>query len=126
MATNNVIQFKKTNIENKAPADLSIGEIAINYHDGNIYYKNSANNIAQMKRLDARLNEIDVASMTYNIGGDLDTVVYVTGNKIVLHYTSGDLTSVDYYSVDGVTKLFTQTLSYNINGDVQSTTWSAA
>lgn len=122
----NTIQLKRTNVENKAPTTLEHGELAVNYHDGNIYYKDNANNIAEMKRLDSRLNEIDVTNMTYNGGGDLTEVTYATGNKIVLNYTTGDLTSVDYYAVDGLTHLFTQTLTYDGGGNVQTTTWSAA
>lgn len=122
----NVIKLKRSDTENKAPAALEVGEIAINYHDGTLYYKNTAGSIKEMKRLDARLNELDATSMTYNSSGDLETVVYTTGNKIALNYTNGDLTSVDYYSVDGITKLFIQTLTYNANGDVQSTSWSAS
>lgn len=124
----NTIQFKKSGVENKKPTDLALGEIAINYHDGNIYYKNSANGIAEMKRMDERLNATDVSAMTYNsISGDLETVTYVTGNKLVLHYdVDGDLSYVDYFAIDGLTKLFTQTLTYNVNKDLIGTVWSAA
>jgi hypothetical protein len=126
MATNNTIQLKKSNVENKAPTSLEYGEIALNYHDGNFYYKNTSDQIAEFKRLDTRLNETDVSNMTYNVDGDLSEVLYVTGNKIVLSYTNGDLTSVDYYGVDSTTHLFTQTLNYDVDGNVQSTSWSVA
>lgn len=123
----NTILLKKSGVENKKPSDLALGEIALNYHDGNIYFKDGSNNIAEMKRLDERLNATDVASMTYDpITTDLSTVTYVTGNKIALHYdVDGDLSYVDYYGVDGTTKLFTQTLTYNGSKDLIGTTWSA-
>ncbi len=124
----NKILLKKSNVENKKPLDLDHGEIALNYRDGNIYYKNTANDIVEMKRLDERLNATDVSSMTYSqTTGDLETVTYVTGNKTILIYDGqGDLDHVDYYGVDGVTKLFTQTLIYDGSKNLTSTTWSAA
>lgn len=124
----NVIQLKKSGVENKKPTDLALGEVALNYHDGNIYYKDSNDNIAEMKRLDARLNETDVSSMTYDPATeDLTAVTYATGNVITLNYdVDGDLDYVDYYGVDGLTKLFTQTLTYDVNKNLIGTTWSAA
>ena len=124
----NKILLKKSNVENKKPLDLDHGEIALNYRDGNIYYKNTANDIVEMKRLDERLNVTDVSQVLYSQAtGDLESVTYVTGNKIVLFYDSdGDLHHVDYFGIDGVTKLFTQTLLYDGNKNLTSTTWSAA
>lgn len=124
----NIIKLKKSNIENKAPlgADLEYGEIALNYRDGNIYYKNSADEIAEMKRLDARLDEMNITSMIYD-GSDLLThIVYESGNKVIFNYTAGVVTSIEYYGTDGLTLLFTQTINYNVNGLITSTTWSAA
>lgn len=125
---NNILKFKKSNVENKKPTSLEYGEIALNYKDGNIYYKNSSDEIAEMKRLDTRLNETDVSSMIYDlITDDLTEVIYVTGNKISLIYDiDGDLSYVDYYATDGSTKLFTQTLSYDLNKNLIGTDWSAA
>lgn len=124
----NKILLKKSNVENKKPLDLDHGEIALNYRDGNIYYKNTANSIVEMKRLDERLNATDVSQMLYSqTTGDLESVTYVTGNKIVLFYDSdGDLHHVDYFGTDGTTKLFTQTLLYDGNKNLTSTTWSVA
>jgi len=122
------IKIKKSNVENKKPDNLEIGELALNYHDGNIYYKNSDNAIAEMKRLDARLDEMDVTNMSYNeTTDDLIEVTYVSGNKIKLYYDEdGDLDYVDYFATNGSTHLFTQTLSYDENKNLIGTTWSAA
>jgi hypothetical protein len=124
----NKILLKKSNVENKKPLDLDHGEIALNYRDGNIYYKNTSDAIVEMKRLDERLNATDVSSMVYSpTTGDLTSVTYVTGNKIVLAYdVDGDLSYVDYFATNGTTKLFTQTLTYNVNKDLIGTIWSAA
>ena len=122
----NTILHKRSSVEEKKPQSsaLELGELAINLHDGNIYLKKSDNTIAEMKRLDERLNATDVTEMTYNLDGDLTVVTYVTGNKTILNYTNGDLTSVDYYATDSSTHLFTQTLNYNLNGDLLSTEWA--
>jgi hypothetical protein len=124
----NTLKLKNSNVENKSPADLEYGEIALNYKDGNIYYKNVNNDISEMKRLDSRLNEIDVTSMTYDpTTEDLTVVVYASGNKIELFYdVDGDLEYVDYYAVDTATKLFTQALSYDGSKNLIGTIWSVA
>lgn len=134
----NIIQLKKSGVENKKPTDLAVGEIALNYHDGNIYYKDSDLNIAEMKRLDERLNATDVQQMYYDSAtDDLKSVFYVTGNSIILFYdVDGDLDHVDYYATNSTldvngdyssgTKLFTQSLTYDVNKNLVGTTWSAA
>jgi hypothetical protein len=134
----NIIKLKKSAVENRKPTDLELGEIALNYHDGNIYYKDSDANIAEMKRLDERLNATDVQQMYYDsVTDDLKSVFYVTGNAIILNYdVDGDLDFVDYYATDCTldsvgdysagTKLFTQTLTYDVNKNLVGTTWSAA
>jgi hypothetical protein len=122
----NVIQLKKSGVENKRPSTLESGEIAVNFHDGNIYYKDSSNNISELKRLDERLASIDVTNMTYNaITDDLESVTYASGNVITLNYdVDGDLDYVNYYAVDGSTLLGTQTLSYDLNKNLIGTVWS--
>ena len=39
----NVIKLKNSGTANSAPASLEVGELAINYADGKIYYKNASN-----------------------------------------------------------------------------------
>lgn len=122
----NTILHKRSSVEEKKPQSsaLELGELAINLHDGNIYLKKSDNSIAEMKRLDERLNSTDVTSMIYNTDGDLSEVDYATGNKTILNYNiNGDLSSVDYYGTDGTTQLFTQTLNYDNDGNLSSTSW---
>jgi hypothetical protein len=43
----NVIKLKNSGTANSAPASLEVGELAINYADGKIYYKNSSNVIVE-------------------------------------------------------------------------------
>lgn len=46
----NKIILKKSAVGGKIPlsSDLDYGELAINYADGKLYYKNSANNVASI------------------------------------------------------------------------------
>jgi len=123
----NKILHKKSAVENKipAPSSLDLGEIAINYMDGNIFIKKADNSIAEMKRLDERLNATDVTNMQYNVSGDLIEVTYSTGNRTTLNYNvSGDLHTVDYYATNGTTRIYTQTLNYDTNGNLLSTSWA--
>lgn len=118
------ILLKKSGVENKKPTELDLGEIALNYHDGNIYYKNTSEKIAEMKRLDSRLNETNIVDMVYDVEGNLTEVHYETGNVMKLIYDENDnLHSSQYFGVDGITHLFSQMITYDINGNVKSTEW---
>lgn len=124
----NKLLHKKSAVEEKTPApvNLDYGELAINYNDGNIYIKKSDDSIAEMKRLDVRLNETDITNMIYT-DGDITQIEYSTGNKIVLNYNvNEDVQSIDYYATDSITHLYTQTLIYNVDLDLTGTTWSNA
>jgi len=124
----NVIKLKSSGVENKVPlvSDLDTGEIALNYKDGNIYYKNSVAQIAEMKRLDARLEEMNITNMVYDGFNILTNITYESGNKVALIYTGDYITSVEYYATDGITLLFTHTLAYDLSDNMISSTWSAA
>lgn len=43
----NTIKIKNSGTTSATPTSLEYGELAINYADGKIYYKNSANSIVQ-------------------------------------------------------------------------------
>jgi hypothetical protein len=45
----NVIKLKNSGTANSAPSSLEVGELAINYADGKIYYKDSLNAIVNFK-----------------------------------------------------------------------------
>lgn len=44
----NTIRIKRSGIANTAPTSLEYGELALNYADGKLYYKNSSNAIVQI------------------------------------------------------------------------------
>jgi len=43
----NTIQIKRSGTTSQIPTSLAYGELAINYADGKLYYKNSSNNIVE-------------------------------------------------------------------------------
>lgn len=43
----NTIQIKRSGTTSQVPTSLAYGELAINYADGKLYYKNSSNNIVE-------------------------------------------------------------------------------
>ena len=43
----NTIQIKRSGTTSQIPSSLAYGELAINYADGKLYYKNSSNNIVE-------------------------------------------------------------------------------
>lgn len=52
MTTNTAIQIKKSGQTGNTPADLSYGEVAINYADGKLYYKSDLNVISYITNQD--------------------------------------------------------------------------
>lgn len=52
MTTNTAIKIKKSGATGNTPADLEYGEVAINYADGKLYYKNDLNAIRYITNQD--------------------------------------------------------------------------
>lgn len=63
-------------------------------------------------------------TFAYNSDGTMDTATYTGGYKAKYNYTSGNLSSVQYYDADGTTLLFTQSLTYDGNGVLTAAPWS--
>lgn len=63
------IILKKSGIPNQAPqvTDLEFGEIAINYADGKIYYKNTNNQIAYVETAEAIVGDVSSAVAISNV-----------------------------------------------------------
>ena len=73
--------------------------------------------------LASKLAMTTISSMTYNSNGTLNVVTYSTGNKVRCGYTSGNLTSVVYTEIDGLTTILTETITY-ANDNITAVTWS--
>lgn len=82
------IKLKKSSVVGKAPtdSDLSYGEVAINYADGRLYYKNSSNVIKNFVDSDLIASAIDSASaLKLSLtGGTMSGAIDMgTTNKII-------------------------------------------
>ena len=75
----NPIKIKRSSVANKIPqpGDLDYGELAINYTDGNLFFKNSNNTVQT-------ISSTQFVSVTGNItGGNILTAGNVTGNYFI-------------------------------------------
>ena len=83
MADNRVI-VKKSSVASQVPtsSDLVYGELAVNYTDGRIYFKDSSNNIDFFEQVNSFQN-IDVSGQTtLTADGGSDTLTFVEGDGI--------------------------------------------
>jgi hypothetical protein len=74
MATTNRILLKKSSVEGKIPSasEIEFGELALNFSDGRLYFKNSDNNVDFFERVtssiasnfDVLLNDLNLGSVT--------------------------------------------------------------
>lgn len=65
------IRLKKSSVSGKIPADsaLDFGEVAINYTDGKLFYKNSGNIVKSFADSDTISAKINAASISNLVGG---------------------------------------------------------
>ena len=85
--SNTAIKLKKSSVVGKAPGvdDLQYGEVAINYADGRIYYKNSSNEIKYFidsdglqTFLDQKLNVDGTSIMTGTLDMGVNSIINLT------------------------------------------------
>lgn len=110
--SNTAIKLKKSSVSGKAPdsADLQYGELAINYADGRVYYKNSSNEIKNFIDSDLILSAITAETIQKLdlSGGTMSGIINMNFNRITNHpapNAGGDLvtkTYVDQAILDGV------------------------
>lgn len=97
------IKLKKSSVVGKSPtdSDLSYGEVAINYADGRLYYKNSSNEIKNFVDSDLVITNIqagDALQLSLS-GGTMTGQINMGTNRI----TSLGAPTLDN---DAVTKLY--------------------
>ena len=90
----NLIKLKKSSVGDKVPlpGDLEYGELALNYTDGNLFYKNSSNAVTTI----ASNKFVDVSG-NITAGGDISATGNVTGNYIIGN--GSQLTSLATFSI---------------------------
>ena len=92
------VLLKKSSVSSNAPSagDLAYGEVAINYADGILYYKNSSNEIKTFSDSDR------IATQFSNITRTLDDVTSA-GNTTTNGIQVGNLTATGSVSLAGLT-----------------------
>lgn len=102
----NTLKLKRSNTANASPTagQLEYGELAINYLDGNLFYKNNSNQVVvlasnQFLSVSGNVTAGGAVSATGNItGGNVSTVGNVTANYFIgdgslLSNISGNITT---------------------------------
>jgi hypothetical protein len=84
--SNTTIQIKKSGAAGNVPSSLNFGELALNYYDGKLYYKNTTGNISYFYGANngpsfatANANNNLILASTPN-----DTLSFLTANGITI------------------------------------------
>ena len=107
----NKIVLKKSSVVGRVPVpgDLEYGELALNYADGRLYYKNSSNAIASLGG-SQNFTQIDRQSYTATAGQDTFSIAYAPPYVDV--YVNGvHLSDEDYTSTSGTNVVLLQACS---------------
>jgi len=110
------VLLKKSSVGDNAPGvgDLSYGEVAINYADGRLYYKNSSNVIKNFSDSDIIANQLSSLTRTLD---DITTAGNTTSNGIgVGNLTASgsiSLAGLQYPNTDGGTAGYVLTTNGN-------------
>ena len=128
MASNTIIQLKKSGISGNTPSDLAYGEVALNYAEGKLFYKNGVGikYITNQKTFDT----INVNSSLILATSPTDTLSFVgvdgisittnTATKTII--ISGDGSSSNVTITDDNTSNATRYVSFtdNTSGNVST------
>lgn len=79
---NTVIRLRKSSVSGHSPINLEWGELALNYADGSLYYKDTANNIQRMKQGANSFTYMNVAGTMLVAGIPADVLSIQNGNNI--------------------------------------------
>ena len=81
--SNTVIQVKKSGVTGNTPVDLNTGELAINYADGKLFYKDGGNTISSIQNQNT-FETINVDSTLVIASTPTDVLNLVAGSNITL------------------------------------------
>ena len=104
------IKLKKSSVPGRLPqaADLEYGELAINYADGQLYYKKSDNTVASIGGGGA----LGTRTITEVTAANNQTIFTVTGGYTVgfvdVTINGSQLSSADYTATNGTTVVLTE------------------
>jgi len=99
--SNTAIQLKKSGASGNTPSGLSFGEVALNYADGKLYYKNSGGGTSYI------YNQLSFDTINSNnslifAGSASDTLSFVAGNNITIS-TNTSTKTITINSIDSTT-----------------------
>ena len=108
----NTVLIKRSSVANTVPlaGDLAYGELAINYNDGTLYFKDAANAVVSI----ASTKSISVTG-NVTAGNVVSTGTVTSGNVI---YTNIDGTNGQFLATDGNGQTYFQTISSTNNANL--------
>jgi hypothetical protein len=118
--SNTSIQLKKSGISGNTPTGLAFGEVAINYADGKLYYKDSSSGIAYIRN-QTSFDTLNVNNSLILATSESDTLSFVAGNNIsvVANTTTKTITigSTENINANNISIIGKITFA---NGDIQT------
>ena len=81
--SNTAIQLKKSGQSGNTPSGLSFGEVALNYADGKLYYKNSLGGTSYISN-QYSFDTINSNNSLIFAGSGSDTLSFVAGNNVTI------------------------------------------
>ena len=115
MSSSSKIILKKSSVQDKVPqvSDLEFGELALNFADGRIYYKDSSDDIRFFEETNS-FQTIDVSGQpTLTAEGGSDTLTFVEGSGITIT-TDSNNNEITIESLAG-TNDFVDSASFDTN-----------
>jgi len=100
-----------------------IGSLRFN-SDVNLFEYYNGSEWKYISSLDAYFDTLDITSTTYNVNGNVSEIEYTSGHKQTFVYTGSTKIDITYYNTDGITELAVNTLNFDVNGNLTTTSWS--
>ena len=99
--SNTAIQLKKSGYSGNTPSGLAFGEVALNYADGRLYYKNSGGGTSYI------YNQLSFDTINSNnslifAGSGSDTLSFAAGNNITIS-TNTTTKTITINAIDSTT-----------------------
>ena len=118
--SNTSIQLKKSGISGNTPTGLAFGEVAINYADGKLYYKDSSSGIAYIRN-QTSFDTLNVNNSLILATSESDTLSFVAGNNIsvVANTTTKTITIGSTENINANNISITGKITF-ANGDIQT------
>jgi hypothetical protein len=98
--SNTAIQLKKSGITGNTPSSLAFGEVALNYADGKLYYKNSLGGTSYISN-QYSFDTINSNNSLIFAGSGSDTLSFVAGNNITISTNTTTKTITINASISG-------------------------